>query len=303
MSLTKYLIVLCGPTGIGKTRVAIGLARHLKCEIISADSRQLFKEMCIGTAVPKEEELHIVPHYFIQSHSIHQYYNASMYEVEVLHFLEKYFERNNTIIMVGGSGLYIDAVCRGIDDLPTIDQEVREKWATLFKKEGIDSLKQKLQEVDPEYLSGVDQNNPKRLLKAIEVHEMTGKPYSSFLKHEAKTRPFNILKIGLDTQRDRLYKQINERVDRIISQGLVAEAKNLFSCRHLSPLNTVGYKELFAHFDGETTLEATIEKIKDHTRAYARRQLTWFRRDKDIRWFEPDEIRGIRDYIETTITR
>jgi tRNA dimethylallyltransferase len=303
MSLTKHLIVLCGPTGIGKSSVAINLAKDLKCDIISADSRQLFNEMSIGTAVPSKKELLTIPHHFIRSHSIHQYYNASIFEVEVLYFLDKYYKKNNTIIMVGGSGLYINAVCKGIDDLPTIDQKIREKWAIYFKEKGIDFLRQKVQEIDPEYLSETDQNNPKRLLKAIEVYEMTGKPYSSFLRYETKSRPFNIVKIGLNTQRERLYEQINQRVERMISDGLIEEAKTLIRYRHLTPLNTVGYKELFAFFDGEMTLEAAIEKIKDHTRAYARRQLTWFHRDKEIHWFEPENMPAIKSYIETSINQ
>jgi tRNA dimethylallyltransferase len=301
MGQSKSLIILCGPTGIGKTRVAIELANKLDCEIISADSRQLFKEMSIGTAVPSEEELNSIPHHFIHSHSIHQLYNASIFEAEVMQFLEEYFKQKNRIVMVGGSGLYIDAVCKGIDDLPTTDPTVREKWAELYKLNGIAFLQKKLQEIDPDYLQQADVNNPKRLLKAIEVYEMTGKPYSSLLKHEYKIRPFEILKIGLDKERKKLYDQINQRVEKMIASGLVEEAQTLYSYRNLTPLNTVGYKELFAHFDGTLKLEEAIEQIKNHTRAYARRQLTWFRRDKEIRWFIPENIDEMMQYIEDRI--
>jgi tRNA dimethylallyltransferase len=301
MVLNNYLIVLCGPTGIGKTRVSIELAKQLDCEILSADSRQLFKEMRIGTAVPSAEELKEIPHHFVHSHSIQQYYNASLFESEVLPFLNRYFEKNKRIVMVGGSGLYIDAVCKGIDDLPTIDQKVREKWARLFVEKGIEFLQQKVQETDPAYFRDADQNNPKRLLKALEVFEMTGKPYSTFLKHEAKSRPFNMLKIGLEIQREKLYDQINQRVMQMVSMGLVEEARSLIEFRHLIPLKTVGYKELFAYFDGKCSLEEAIEKIKDHTRAYARRQITWFRRDKEIRWFDPDQVEFMLSHIESYI--
>ncbi len=301
MRQAKSLIVLCGPTGIGKTQVAIELAKYLGCDIISADSRQLFREMHIGTAVPSNEELSAVPHHFVRSHSIHQYYNASMFEQEVLEFLDRYFSKNNIIIMAGGSGLYIDAVCRGIDDLPTIDRNIRDQWAAVFNEKGIEFLHQKLYEIDPEYFDVVDRNNPKRLLKAIEVYEMTGRRYSSFLKNEPKKRPFTILKLGLDIKRSQLYLQINQRVDRMIREGLVDEAKALYPYINLTPLNTVGYKELFAYFDGLITLEEAIIKIKDHTRAYARRQLTWFKRDKEIKWFEPSDIELMIHYIENRI--
>jgi tRNA dimethylallyltransferase len=303
MGSKNCLIVLCGPTGIGKTKVAIELAKTLGCEIISADSRQLYTEMHIGTAVPSNEDLALVPHHFIQSHTIHQSYNASKFEEEVLRFLESYFHRKSIALMVGGSGLYIDAVCKGIDDLPAIEPKVREKWAGLYKKHGIDYLCEQVKEIDPDYLAKVDKYNPKRLLKALEVYEMTGKPYSSFLNHEAKARSFSIIKIGLDMQREKLYEQINHRVNRMVHDGLVAEAKELIAFRHLTPLNTVGYKELFSYFNGELSLDEAIGKIKDHTRAYARRQLTWFRRDKDIQWFEPKDIPAIKSYIETSIIK
>ena len=303
MNLNKHLVVLCGPSGIGKTQVAIALAKQLRCDIISADSRQIYREMKIGTAVPALAELAAVPHHFIQSHSIHTYYNASKFEVEVLDFLEGYYKTKEFVLMVGGSGLYIDAVCKGIDDLPAIDPEVREKWATLFSEKGLYYLRRKVHEIDPDYLQQTDINNSKRLLKAIEVFEMTGKPYSTFLKHERKPRSFNVIKVGLDTDRKCLYDQINRRVDKMIKDGLMEEAEQLYPYRHLGPLNTVGYKELFACFDGTMGREEAIEHIKSHTRSYARRQLTWFRRDKEIHWFGPHESENILTFITESMLK
>lgn len=297
MSANKHLILICGPTGIGKTSLAIRLAQKLNCEIISADSRQLFKEMRIGTAVPSAKELLAVPHHFIQSHSVSDYYNASMYEQEVIKFLEEYFKQKNVIIMVGGSGMYIDAVCKGIDELPAIDPALRKKWDELFDDKGLPFLQEKLKDIDLHYYEKVDLQNHKRLLKAIEVYEQTGKPYSSFLKRKVKKRPFEIHKIGLNMDREELYGRINQRVDIMIDEGLIGEAEKLVPFRDSLPLKTVGYKELFRYFDGEHTLQEAIIKIKDHSRAYARRQLTWFRRDSEITWFEPDEFKAISERL------
>lgn len=297
----KRLLVLCGPTGIGKTKIAIELAKSLACDIISADSRQLYKEMRIGTAVPSKEELHEVTHHFVQSHSIHDYYNASMFEQEVLNFLQHYFTKKNTIILSGGSGLYIKAVCEGIDELPAIDLNVRKKWQYLHKQKGLKYLQSFLKRNDPSYFQDVDKDNPKRLLKAIEIIEMTGKTYSSFLKKEKVPRPFQIVKIGLNTDRTILYDKINERVDRMMKEGLLEEAHSLYIYKNLTPLNTVGYKELFAYIDGRLSLEEASGQIKNHSRAYARRQLTWFRRDRTINWFEPEDLSGIKKYIDVSI--
>jgi tRNA dimethylallyltransferase len=297
----KRLIVLCGPTGIGKTKIAVELAKSLACDIISADSRQLYKEMRIGTAVPSEKELLEVTHHFIQSHSIHDYYNASMFEMEVLNFLQHYFTRKNTIILSGGSGLYIKAVCEGIDELPAIDLNVRKKWQYLHSQKGLEYLQSFLKKNDPSYFQDVDKDNPKRLLKAIEIIEMTGKTYSSFLKKVKVPRPFQIVKIGLNTDRTILYNKINERVDRMMKEGLLEEAHSLYIYKNLTPLNTVGYKELFAYFDGRLSLEETTGQIKNHSRAYARRQLTWFRRDSTISWFEPEDLSGIKKYIDVSV--
>jgi tRNA dimethylallyltransferase len=296
--MQKLLVVICGPTGIGKTRVAIDVAKHFNSEIISADSRQVYKEMSIGTAVPSPDELNMVHHHFIHSHSIHQYYNASMFELEVLHFLEYYYQGHNQALMVGGSGLYIDAVCKGIDYLPAILPEVREKWKSIYNTQGIDFLQKKVEEVDPDYFQQVDKNNPKRLLKALEVYEMTGRAYSSFLTKSQKKRFFKTCKIGLNTDRETLYRAINKRVDGMMHAGLVDEANQLFEYRQLTQLKTVGYKELFAHFEGTLSLEEAVEQIKNHTRAYARRQLTWFRNDEEITWFEPDDTEKILRFIE-----
>jgi len=301
--MEKFLIVICGPTGIGKTQLAIEIAKYLNCEIISADSRQVFREMSIGTAVPSKSELRSVPHHFMQSHSIHDNFNASMFEQEVLGFLECYFAENDVCLMVGGSGLYINAVCEGIDELPSTDKNIRKKWQNIFEEKGLGFLQNHLQKIDPSYFKNVDKENPKRLLKAIEVFEMTGKPYSSFLEKEKKPRPFQILKIGLNTDRSRLYDKINQRVDQMMNNGLLDEATSLHPYKNLTPLNTVGYKELFNSFEGKLSIDEAQEQIKNHSRAYARRQLSWFRRDKNITWFDPEDIEAIKEFIRESIRK
>jgi tRNA dimethylallyltransferase len=300
-SIQPHLIVICGPTGIGKTQVAIEIASYFKTIIISADSRQIFREMSIGTAAPNEQELKRVPHFFAKSRSIHEPFNASIYENEVIRLLEERFKENPLIVMAGGSGLYIDAVCNGIDDLPTIDKKIRERWHLVLNEQGIVVLQEKVKEVDPEYYNQVDINNPKRLQKAIEVFEMTGKPYSSFLTKSKKERPFKIIKLAINTEREELYRLINRRVDKMLENGLMDEVRNLYQYRNLLPLKTVGYSELFDYFDGKLSLDEAVTKIKDHTRAYARRQITWFRRDKSVKWFEPSETEAMILYIEKQI--
>lgn len=295
--MVKTLIVICGPTGVGKTDLAIDVAQELKTEIISADSRQIYKEMTIGTAVPGHEQLKMAPHHFIQNKTIHEYYNASNYEFEVIALLGKLFKKYNQVILVGGSGLYIDAVCYGIDDLPTIDAEIRENLINRFDNEGIESLRKELKVIDPEYYNKVDLKNPKRILKALEVYLMTGKPYSSFLKMQKKTRNFSILKIGLNMDRNKLYSRINERVDKMFIEGLEAEAKNLYQYKNNIALKTVGYRELFEYFENKTDLKTTIDLIKRNTRHYARKQITWFNKYKDLTWFSPDEGNDIINYI------
>ncbi len=299
--MQNHLIVLCGPTGIGKTRVAIEIAESLGCEILSADSRQVYQEMNIGTAVPSPAELNRIQHHFIQSHTIHQNINASVYEEAVVSFLEGYFRNFHEALMVGGSGMYIDAVCKGIDELPTIHTEIRAKWENNYQEKGLDFILKKVENIDPIYYRKVDKYNPKRLLKAIEVYEMTGKPYSSFLTKTKKERPFSIIKTGLNTERKSLYEKINKRVDAMMEEGLLEEAKELHPYKHLTPLKTVGYKELFDYFEGKLNLEQAVEQIKNHSRAYARRQLTWFRKDKEIFWFEPEDINQILSFIQSKI--
>ena len=293
----KYLIVILGPTGVGKTRVAIKVAKKLKTEIISCDSRQIYRELRIGTAVPSDSELAEVKHHFIQSKSIYEYYNASMFEFEATDLLDKLFRNFKRVVMVGGSGLYINAVCYGIDELPTIDPGLRKELAEKYKNEGIESIRKQLKFLDPEYYSVVDLKNHKRILKALEVSIMTGRPYSSFLLHQIKERSFNIMKIGLSMERCELYKYINERVDRMIADGLLNEAKQYYKDRNLNSLNTVGYKELFDYLDNKITFENAIELIKKNTRNYARKQLTWFRKDRNIKWFNNDETDNIIEFI------
>ncbi len=293
----KNLIVILGPTCAGKTRMSVEVAKKLKTEIISCDSRQIYRELKIGTAVPDDDELAEVKHHFIRCRSIYDYYNASMYEFEALELLDSLFKKYENVVMTGGSGLYINALCHGIDDLPAVDPGLRNELAEKYKKEGIESIKKQLKLLDPEYYSVVDLKNHKRILKAIEISIMTGKPYSSFLKHRKKERPFNILKIGLTMERDELYRRINERVERMISDGFLDEARKYYRDKSLNSLNTVGYKELFDYLDNKITFETAVELIKKNTRNYARKQLTWFRKDKDINWFNLNETDKIIDFV------
>lgn len=301
--MNKSLIVIAGPTGIGKTKISVQIAQKLGTEIISADSRQIYKELSIGTAVPSEEELKAVKHHFIQTKSIYEYYNASMFEFEVIDLLKERFRYFDTMIMTGGSGMYINAVCEGIDELPTIDPELRKSLLNRLQNEGIESLRFELKQLDPEYYEKTDLKNPKRILKALEVCLMTGKTYSSMLTKTKKKRDFNIIKIALHRDRQELYRIIEKRVDNMIEQGLLEEAKQFYDSRHLNALNTVGYKELFGYFSGEYSLDYAISLIKRNTRRYAKRQLSWFKRDKDIRWFQPDEVQKISQYIENQIIK
>jgi tRNA dimethylallyltransferase len=296
--MQKHLIVICGPTGIGKSRISVEIAQFFKTIIISADSRQVFKEMSIGTAIPSACDLSSVKHEFIQTRSVQENYNASLFETEVIEMLKNYYNFHDLALMTGGSGLYIDAVCQGIDDLPAIEPEIRARWFKKYNEEGLEFLQNKLANIDPGYFEKTDLNNPKRLLKAIEVYEMTGKPYSSFLTHRKKERPFKVIKIGLNMKREELYGRINQRVDKMMEAGLLKEATELYPFRSLTPLNTVGYKELFSYIDGKLSIEEAVEKIKDHSRAYARRQITWFRKDKSIQWFEPNDVQLLIKHIQ-----
>ncbi|MBN1253344.1 MAG: tRNA (adenosine(37)-N6)-dimethylallyltransferase MiaA [Bacteroidales bacterium] len=298
----KTLIVIVGPTGIGKTDLGICLAKSLDTEIISADSRQFYKELRIGTAVPNETQLKSVKHHFIGNKSIDDYYNASSFEFEVIDLLDKLFIQKKNIIMLGGSGMYVDAVCKGIDYLPDIDMDIRNKLIKKFENEGIESLRFELQKYDPEYYKIADLKNPKRLLKALEISIMTGKPYSSFRTKENKTRNFSLLKIGLNIEREQLYYRIDQRVDKMIENGLLDEAKQFLNNKHLNALNTVGYKELFPYFEGEYNLDRAVELIKRNTRRYAKRQLSWFNRDKEIKWFNPSERENIFEFVKNNIS-
>ncbi|MEX2349583.1 MAG: tRNA (adenosine(37)-N6)-dimethylallyltransferase MiaA [Flavobacteriaceae bacterium] len=300
MSLNqKYLITIVGPTAIGKTSTSIALAKHFSSEIISADSRQFYKEMNIGTAVPTAEELKAVPHHFIQHRSVTDDYNVGDFEKDALLLIEAKFKNHDFIFLVGGSGLYIDAVIKGLDYFPEIKPEIREKLQKVFLEQGLTPLQEKLKSLDPDYYIKVDIHNAHRLIRALEVCIGTGKPYSSFLGIRESKRNFNVLKIGLHAERKLLYNRINQRVDLMMEQGLLDEAKNLFDKRHLNALQTVGYKELFAHLENEMDLDTAVEEIKKNTRRYAKRQLTWLRKDDSIEWFGHDEdINNIIDYIK-----
>jgi tRNA dimethylallyltransferase len=298
MALNKTLVVIVGPTGIGKTALAIALARHFSTEIVSADSRQFFKEMEIGTAKPSPEELAAAPHHFIDSHSIETLFSTGDFEIQALQLLEELFKKQDLLIMVGGSGLYIDAVCNGLDDLPDTDLNIREKLKEQLEKEGIASIKEQLKTHDPEYYEKVDQANPQRMVRGLEFFLSTGEKLSSYQTNSKKQRPFNIIKIGLNMDRSALYQQINHRVDKMMEAGLLEEVKGLQDYRKYNALNTVGYSELFDYLDGNITLETAIDKIKQNTRRFAKRQLTWFRRDDSTAWFEPTESKAVILHID-----
>jgi len=280
----KKLIVIAGPTAVGKTATAIRLAQQLKTEIISADSRQFYNEMSIGTAKPDAEELSQAKHHFINSHSITDNFTVGDFEKEALLLLDELFKTHDQLIMVGGSGLFIQAVTQGFDNLPAANPEIREKLNQEFAEKDIEHLQQKLKDADPDYYNKVDLNNPQRLIRALEVFQATGKSFSSYRKATVNTRPFESIKIVLDLPREELYDRINRRVDIMIEQGLVEEVHSLLPYRQLNALNTVGYSELFDYFDGKTDLPAAIDLIKQNTRRFAKRQLTWFRKDKEMKW-------------------
>ena len=294
----KTLVVLLGPTGVGKTALSLALAERLSSPILSADSRQLYSEIPIGTAAPTKEEQQRVRHYFIGTHQLTDYYSAAQYEMDVMNLTEELFKTHETLLLTGGSMMYIDAVCKGIDDIPTVDDITRRTLLNRYETEGLEPLVSELRLLDPEYYNIVDLKNPKRVIHALEICYMTGRTYTSFRTQTTKVRPFRIIKIGLQRDREDLYERINCRVDQMVKDGLVAEARRVYPYRHLNSLNTVGYKELFAHFDGACTLEFAIEKIKQNSRIYSRKQTTWYRRDKDIHWFHPDDEEGIVECLE-----
>ena len=297
------LIVLAGPTASGKTQLAIELAQHFHTEIISADSRQFYREIPIGTAAPTPEQLKAVPHHFIGNLSVTDDYNVSTYEKEVLELLKKKFISNPVMIMTGGSGLYINAVCKGIDDIPNPDKSLRNELNQLFLEKGIETLRTKLNAIDPEYYSVVDHNNPKRLLRALEVCLQTGEKYSKLRKNKDSKRPFNIIKVGLEVPREILNERINKRTDEMIRLGWIQEAESVIRYKDYNALNTVGFKELFKYLEGKWTLEHAVEKIKTNTRRYAKRQMTWFRKDTDITWFSPGNIKTIISHLDDKLNQ
>ena len=299
--MKNFLIVLVGPTGVGKTDISIDIARYFKSEIISADSRQFFREMKIGTAVPTEQQLKTIKHYFIGFLSIKDYYSSSLFERDVLELLPKLFSKNNIILMSGGSGMYIDSVCYGIDDIPDVDPDIREKYIDQYNAEGIEGLRVTLKLLDPEHYANVDLKNYKRIIRALEICDTAGRPYSSFLKKQKRERDFVIIKIGLERPMEDLYKRINSRVDNMVAMGLKNEAKQLYEFRNLNALKSVGYREFFDVFEGNISEEKAIELIKRNSRRYAKRQLTWWGKDKDIKWLNPEHTQEIIQFIENEI--
>lgn len=301
--MKKFLVVIAGPTASGKTSLAIDIALHFQTEIISADSRQFFKELNIGTAKPTPEQLQKVKHHFVDFISVRDSYQAGKYEEDVLNLLEELFKTKDVVVMAGGSGLYIEAICSGFDRLPDGDKEIRKQLAELFNKEGIISLQEKLKALDAEYFSRVDINNPQRMMRAIEVCLLTGKKYSELRQHKKSHRNFSPIKTGLDVERRILYERINARVDEMMHSGLLEEAKSVYEFRSANPLQTVGYKELFSFLDGKLSLDEAVELIKRNTRRYAKRQFTWFSRDKEFVWFNPENKNEIISHIETEVEK
>ena len=298
---TKTLIVITGPTAVGKTKLTIELARHFNVPIINADSRQLFRGMEIGTAAPTDRERQQARHEFTGMLNLEDYYSASMFEQDVLSWLSQHFKEHDIALMSGGSMMYIDAVCNGIDDIPTIRDDIRTMMKQRLQEEGLEALCEELKRLDPEHYEVVDKKNTRRVVHALEICHQTGNTYTSFRRQQKKERPFHLIKIGLNRPREELYERINQRVDNMMEQGLEAEARKLYPQRQLNALNTVGYKEMFAYMDGTWTLEEAIERMKGNTRRYARKQLTWFKRDKDMKWFHPDDKEQILNYISSCI--
>lgn len=292
------LVVLLGPTGVGKTEVALQIAEHLQSPIINADSRQLFAEIPIGTAAPTKEQQERVKHYFVGTLHLTDYYSAAKYEEDVLQLLNQLFNQQQMALLSGGSMMYIDAVCQGIDDIPTVDEATRKLMKRKLETEGLDALVAELKVLDPEHYKIVDLHNPRRVVHALEICYMTGNTYSSYRTNTKKIRPFNIIKIGLNRPREEMYERINNRVLKMMKQGLIEEAKAVYPQKGLNALNTVGYKELFAYFDGDISLDDAILKIQSNTRQYMRKQVTWFKRDNEIKWFSPTNIEEIINYID-----
>lgn len=295
------LIVLIGPTGVGKTELSLSIAEHYHTSIISSDSRQLYKDLKIGTAAPTPAQLARVPHYFVGTLELTDYYSAAQYETEVLKKLDELFQAHPVVVMTGGSMMYVDAVCKGIDDIPTVDKDTRELMIHRYETEGLDQLCAELRVLDPEYYRIVDLKNPKRVIHALEICYMTGKTYTSFRTRTQKEHPFRIVKVGLTREREELYQRINQRVDEMMKEGLLEEAKRVYPYRQLNSLNTVGYKEIFKYLDGEWDLPFAIEKIKQNSRIYSRKQMTWFKRDTEITWFHPEQKEEVLQFLDSQI--
>lgn len=301
--MDKTLLVLIGPTGVGKTELSLQLAERFRTCIVSADSRQLYADLKIGTAAPTPDQLARVEHHLVGTLQLTDYYSAARYEKEVMQLLqERLFPQHDVVLLTGGSMMYVDAVCKGIDDIPTVDDETRQLLLQRYQEEGLEPLVAELRLLDPEYYRIVDLKNPKRVIHALEICYMTGRTYTSFRTRQEKQRPFRIIKIGLTRPREELYDRINRRVLQMVDEGLVDEARKVWPYRHLNSLNTVGYKEMFRYLDGEWTLEFAIEKIQQNSRIYSRKQMTWFKRDKEIHWFHPDQQTEIEDFLHEKLT-
>lgn len=299
--MKKTLVILLGPTGVGKTELCLSLAEELNTEIVSCDSRQFFRELKIGTAAPTEAQMQRVKHHLVGNLSIFDYYSCGRFEIDALKKLDELFQSKDVVLMTGGSMLYIDAICKGIDDIPNVDQELRDSLHERYANEGIDNILAELKLLDPEYYDMVDKKNHKRIIHALEICLTSGKTFSSFRKETAKERPFDIIKIGLNLPREELYERINRRVDIMFEEGLMEEAKTYYPHRNLNSLNTVGYKELFEYFDGNWDLDFAKNMIKQNSRRYAKKQLTWFNRDKDINWFRPDQQEEILSFLKSRL--
>lgn len=298
----KTLVVVLGPTGVGKTELCLQIARHLGTPIINADSRQIFSELPIGTAAPTLEQQRSVPHYFVGTHHIQDYYSASKFENDVINLLQNHlFPISDTALMTGGSMMYIDAVCDGIDDIPTVNEDTRSLMKARLTKEGLPALAKELRILDPDYYALADKNNPRRIVHALEICHMTGKPYSFFRTNSKKERPFKILKVGLNRPREELYARINERILHMIQAGLEKEARSVYPLKGINSLNTVGYKELFDYFDGNIDFDEAIRQVQSNSRRYMRKQLTWFKKDERIQWFNPENSKEIINYIDASI--
>ena len=295
------LLVMLGPTGVGKTNISLLMAEHLGCPIVSSDSRQFYRELKIGTAAPTAGQLGRVKHYFIGTHSIHDEYNAGQYEKDAIQLLDELFKKYPVVMLVGGSMMYIDAICNGMDDIPTVDPETRAFWQKEYADFGLKYIQNELERLDPLYFNHVDILNPKRILHALEICTVTGQPYSNLRTGQRKLRDFNILKIGLNRPRPELYERINARVDEMMAEGLLQEAERFYQYKTLNTLNTVGYKEIYEYMDGNCTLDFAVNMIKQDSRRYAKRQMTWFNRDKEIMWFHPEELESKIELIVQNI--